>query len=1364
MVVEIKQTKINKFMKRITTILTFLMLLCMGAQATYVTSLTDGGRYTIQFVSYDGNTKWGLTSSGTTVSASNGAAGSVFVAHSYTNEKGEARWIFVNNSDGYYLAYKTATQTFNISKPINEFLVGELSTSFSNVDNNADCTDKLYITADNRAANNSTQGCYILKEATSVFDNSSAPYYNGTYTSALLFTESNETKSAAATLAIAKFDALYAVKSYISIAAKMSLLFSSSASSLEADINAATTADGATSIAEAFLKSAEGKTFYATNANATTQYLSVGASAVAATDTKLTSNGILELEYASAGKYYLKNAKNNKYACTPTIQAVISTTSDKASAGTFYIGNYDNSVDNKVYFTSTKNDASTAGAIHYSSGYTNKAIGWNYTVPASQWQLMDDIANTSTFTSGGKYVIYTLSDGTSEGSTRYYLTSAGKLTDEVLNAGQFTFTATTSDNFVPAGYAWKVSADGNNRFTNPTEGERDNYIHYGTQNRDTWDAQVFYVNSAGKYAVRATNANAGSGFDCNAFWTVNADSDKDDDDIPEADYASTLNERHYVWYVVSIDEQKYAFDYALAMTNNKLDKLANIDAYATVAATAKTAVASAETILEIESAVNDNLDIDVAFKNKLTTTAYLATTGADITGSTFSSDCAWKLTNYNATLGSFKVYNAAHETYIAQLPNAYSTAITATTNAENAGTWTIAESSGYAVICASGESTDPAIHYQESGSKAVRWSTTANASMWTVENVYSLSYGHYKIADIGSPSTEDATLFASSTDYYISGTEIEYTAPIAGLSPVDALNHQPEDGAITSNVVVSYYYEQDATLPFTTSTISGGELDNPTWYYMTVNDLATYASNGEMVVDNNNTSLYHDRWCFVGDAINGVMIINERTGVAYPVNIATMANNGNVQITSTSTNIKWFVNGSTLDNLKFYQKDGDDTYFLNQLGDISGGDDYSWRVGLYESGSTIVLTEATNATASPRITAALASMDLANDDVYNNAEKIGYPSRTALQTFTNAMITANMTPTPDNYRTFVDAWAAFKSTTDIVYPSTGYYRLQNYNVRTRYLNAESTNINAIENNSNAGTVVYFERSGDSNSYTIKMQGKYVPAPTQSTQMTLTDTETTFAVNYNSDRVSGWFSIKSGSGNYANIHKDGSNKAVGWAATGLSNNAASYWKIEEATYTMANLTTVGDYAYATLCLPFTVTVDTEDVYAYTLETGNVQANEATFSRIDGGVIPAGTPVLLRGNKGTAEVELTIASDASYVSAPLTTTLLTGIFTNKDISSTKGTDYYLGIIDGNIGFYHWDGNTLSANRAYLPAANVPAAASRGFSIKWNDDVTGVNEVIGKRSDVRDGIFYDLSGRRVQNPQHGLYIVNGKKVVIK
>ena len=187
-------------------------------------------------------------------------------------------------------------------------------------------------------------------------------------------------------MAIAKFEALCEVKDVLACASNISALYASP-SSIEANINAAETAEAAATIATNFMKSPEGKKFYAVNSNAPTQYLNIGETNVTATSTKLYAEAVMEVEYAGGGRYYMKGIKNATYACTPNQSSNISTTSTKGSAETFFILNKDNTDDNKVYFSNKKTSSGYYGAIHYSGSYIYKCVGWTYDSPASQWDI-----------------------------------------------------------------------------------------------------------------------------------------------------------------------------------------------------------------------------------------------------------------------------------------------------------------------------------------------------------------------------------------------------------------------------------------------------------------------------------------------------------------------------------------------------------------------------------------------------------------------------------------------------------------------------------------------------------------------------------------------------------------------------------------------------------------------------------------------------------------------------------------------------------------------------------------------------------------------------------------------------------------
>jgi hypothetical protein len=69
------------------------------------------------------------------------------------------------------------------------------------------------------------------------------------------------------------------------------------------------------------------------------------------------------------------------------------------------------------------------------------------------------------------------------------------------------------------------------------------------------------------------------------------------------------------------------------------------------------------------------------------------------------------------------------------------------------------------------------------------------------------------------------------------------------------------------------------------------------------------------------------------------------------------------------------------------------------------------------------------------------------------------------------------------------------------------------------------------------------------------------------------------------------------------------------------------------------------------------------------------------------------------------------------------------------------------------------TLAANKAYL---NIPTSSARFLVFNFDEDNETAIESIGSEDGNMKEEIYDLVGRRVQNAQKGLYIVNGKKVI--
>ena len=172
---------------------------------------------------------------------------------------------------------------------------------------------------------------------------------------------------------------------------------------------------------------------------------------------------------------------------------------------------------------------------------------------------------------------------------------------------------------------------------------------------------------------------------------------------------------------------------------------------------------------------------------------------------------------------------------------------------------------------------------------------------------------------------------------------------------------------------------------------------------------------------------------------------------------------------------------------------------------------------------------------------------------------------------------------------------------------------------------------------------------------------------------------------------------------------------------------------------------GNY-YATFVAPFDVILSGNTAYTATLNADNTRVS---FTELGVGV-PAGTAVLLKGTEAsiTASIEdasVTFDGDNALV----------GNYFSKTLE--ENTQFALGISEGVVGFYPYT-DALGANKAYLEATG---SESRAFVINF-DDVTGISSVEAAKANGQ--AIYDLQGRRVQNAQKGIYIIGGRKVLVK
>ena len=178
-------------------------------------------------------------------------------------------------------------------------------------------------------------------------------------------------------------------------------------------------------------------------------------------------------------------------------------------------------------------------------------------------------------------------------------------------------------------------------------------------------------------------------------------------------------------------------------------------------------------------------------------------------------------------------------------------------------------------------------------------------------------------------------------------------------------------------------------------------------------------------------------------------------------------------------------------------------------------------------------------------------------------------------------------------------------------------------------------------------------------------------------------------------------------------------------------------------------TITSAEYATYHTDYAVDFSTNNIKAYTAKDGesSVKLNEITS-----GQVPANTCVVLyKAGGGTFNVP--VIASATAISGTNDLRVV------EDENGITGENIYVLAKPQNkeVGFYLWASNaTLNHGKVYLQASNN----ARSF-LGFNEE-SSIGEIVN--SELSNGKYFDLQGRRVAQPTKGLYIVNGKKVIIK
>jgi hypothetical protein len=181
-------------------------------------------------------------------------------------------------------------------------------------------------------------------------------------------------------------------------------------------------------------------------------------------------------------------------------------------------------------------------------------------------------------------------------------------------------------------------------------------------------------------------------------------------------------------------------------------------------------------------------------------------------------------------------------------------------------------------------------------------------------------------------------------------------------------------------------------------------------------------------------------------------------------------------------------------------------------------------------------------------------------------------------------------------------------------------------------------------------------------------------------------------------------------------------------------------------------TISDAKYATFHNGCPTDFSNTGITAYTATDNETSVK---LNEIANGQVPANTPVVLykEGADGTA-INVPVIASANAVGD-------NDLHVSDGTTATADQDIYVLSKKNNVvGFYKWGGDvSLSAGKIYLKKITTGSPEFLGFG-----DATAIEKIANSEEPAANGQYYNLNGQRVAQPTKGLYIVNGKKIIVK
>lgn len=376
-----------------------------------------------------------------------------------------------------------------------------------------------------------------------------------------------------------------------------------------------------------------------------------------------------------------------------------------------------------------------------------------------------------------------------------------------------------------------------------------------------------------------------------------------------------------------------------------------------------------------------------------------------------------------------------------------------------------------------------------------------------------------------------------------------------------------------------------------------------------------------------------------------------------------------------------------------------------------------------------------------------------------------------------------MTSTIDAATTLAGLDAAYKAAIETVIPDVNaYYRIINCNsINNKYVTTANVNVDKdgtlltaynadnnmdrklsrveeggalvpqlfqfVSDSNNSGA--YFIRSANHNIRLGITAGNAVDIPSQDANAT---TSVTLSANTTVQTGSDKFiklQMKFDDSHIINAYGGNDNTILqNWDS---DSDEGGFWKFEKITSIPV---TIGETGFTGVCYPFAVQIpegsNVKAYYGKELTDGAMLLTELTD-----GIIPANQGVILYNEGGSTSVNLAITTTDETITNTLSGATARRI--NFDASSTYGLGK---TSDGEVAFMVNTATAVPANKPYI-AKNTQSTSAISLNFGTVDGIDATTTVDHSEKSVK---YFDLNGRPVLYPVHGLYITDkGQKVLV-